>query len=593
MSIKIPKIILQTSISKQPGYIVNTIKHYCPGWEYFHFTDVEIIEFFNKYKLEEFPNITEKFNGFSKGQHKADLFRYYFLYIHGGMFLDSDAMIETNVENIIQSYDSVYVKSYMEHEHLFNGFIITPANSPIIYEALKHAYNTDDSILENKYHYFCVELWDIYKRLDISNVKIYHEQPGDYNGYGASKVLGDSSNVILRHYWYEKTVPNILDLPDISFDKYVYVGSSNTNPKIIPLTHKNIIGHNLLNKQNPEWRDTFDIRVENNQLIVLRTDVNEGWGQPVILPIKKKEILIYNGFPFHYEMIGFILDFCNTYDITATLVNTYMDNWIDVYSQKYTFHYKYTLPRREELQHYLLIFVLTDDDMSFPNDYVNNNVVCIDHVDRNRRENIKYHIPITAYNENIQNYILPTFKYVDYDTKMTILQNASRPIITILGNSTLPDNMDMFSLIQNFGDFDIYIINRSVPRDRFYASLPNVYLFENIMAEEMMRFLVSSTYVFYYPNTTANAYNQINNKAITAAMPMSFSTGCKLVIPKKMNTFLQLTSVVTYENEPIWLETAPSFVEVFEERNRLIQIRDRTMFELPHMKLFMECVENM
>ena len=42
------------------------------------------------------------------GAHKADLFRYYYLYINGGVYIDSDLMITTNIENIILNYDLVY-----------------------------------------------------------------------------------------------------------------------------------------------------------------------------------------------------------------------------------------------------------------------------------------------------------------------------------------------------------------------------------------------------------------------------------------------------------------------------------------------------
>jgi len=77
----IPKIIMQTSVHKQPEYIINIIKNKCPGWDYVHFTDDEIIKYFQENPIDELPNIIDKFKSFSKGQHKADLFRYYFLYL--------------------------------------------------------------------------------------------------------------------------------------------------------------------------------------------------------------------------------------------------------------------------------------------------------------------------------------------------------------------------------------------------------------------------------------------------------------------------------------------------------------------------------
>jgi mannosyltransferase OCH1-like enzyme len=50
--------------------------------------------------LKEFPNIAEVFHSFEKGEHKSDLFRYYFLYVKGGVFMDTDAMIEVDIDTI-------------------------------------------------------------------------------------------------------------------------------------------------------------------------------------------------------------------------------------------------------------------------------------------------------------------------------------------------------------------------------------------------------------------------------------------------------------------------------------------------------------
>ena len=147
--LKIPKHIFQTSKETLPPHVKKLINMYCPEWEYSHFTDNECIQFFKSNPIPGFPNIVEKFNSFTQGQHKADLFRYYYLYLRGGVFLDSDAMFETNIKNIIQDYNSVFAKSYMKNEHLFNGFIATYPKNDIIYQALKHAYNTGKMKLYN------------------------------------------------------------------------------------------------------------------------------------------------------------------------------------------------------------------------------------------------------------------------------------------------------------------------------------------------------------------------------------------------------------------------------------------------------------
>ena len=222
---KIPKIIMQTSKNKVDKHIINTIDKWCPKWEYYHFIDTEIIDFFKKNQLKEFPNIIEKFNSFQKGQHKADLFRYYFLYIKGGVFLDSDAEFETYIDKIIKNYIFVSVKTFMDENYIFNGFIATQAKNPIIYEALKHAYNADNAILNKlgngphglqHYHYFCEELWRIYHKLNLPNCKIYQEVDKSHEGYGGSIIIDDEKNKMISHYWKSKKIPIIETYYDFS-----------------------------------------------------------------------------------------------------------------------------------------------------------------------------------------------------------------------------------------------------------------------------------------------------------------------------------------------------------------------------------------
>ena len=58
---KIPKVIFQTSRTKQPEYVIDLIKSRSPGWEYIHFTDDDIFKFFEENTLDDFPDMKDKF----------------------------------------------------------------------------------------------------------------------------------------------------------------------------------------------------------------------------------------------------------------------------------------------------------------------------------------------------------------------------------------------------------------------------------------------------------------------------------------------------------------------------------------------------
>ena len=290
------------------------------------------------------------------------------------------------------------------------------------------------------------------------------------------------------------------------------------------------------------------------------------------------KILIYNGFPFHYEMIGFMLDFCRKYTIEATLVNKVMNHeWLDVYKQKFNFHYLQELP--SDLNSFTLIVLLTDDDMSYPNHLIFNNTLCIDHsINQNRRPQVKYHIPIIPFHEKITDFILPVFNYIDIESKIKKINERKRPVITFLGDSALPCDASVLRVIINLLDFDIYIINRRIVNKNF--NLPNVFFFENIPATEMFELLISSTYICFIPNKISRSYpDHYECKSMTAAMPLSFTTGCKLIIPQSMNKILKLKSVFEYAPYTQFaLDASPSLLETFHERDQLLKRRDTSLF---------------
>jgi mannosyltransferase OCH1-like enzyme len=825
----IPKVLFQTNKTELDDYVADMISlQLGPGWKYEFYNDKEVIQFFMDNPINDLPDIIKKYNSIEKGAHKADLFRYYYLYINGGFFMDSDAMVYVNMNTIVKQYHFVSVNSSCHPGTIFQGILGASPKNEIIKKALYKAYNTDLAILNSYYHYFCKQLYDIIHENNFGyNVKLYEERR--INNDDGDDIL-DGNTILFKHYWKHKNIPNYIyknltnwnnynkselhefdyriltayDIPTqlvrigpkedggyviadgfeydlfiscgvandvrfeedfldihkikcIAFDgtietfpshrnniewvnknigykntekttnlkKYIqnnkkiflkmdiegsefnwidsmtekelnqisqiviefhwpfdiyrmnmlkklnkthyiihvhgnngpsvynihnkkaglmniiipevfevtyinkklfdtslkkinknypvdkldygnhpdqtikqiefcipnndttlYVGSSNTNTKMINLKTKVLLGHNLINKQDPNWKDTFDIKLNNTELSITRMDLNDGWGQEILLPIKHNKILIYNGFNFHYEMIGFILDFCKKYEIGATLVLTCMDkSWVELYKTKYTFDVLATLPK--DLDYYLFVLVLTDDDISFPNDLINENVVCIDHFYTNRRINIKHHLPITPFNDTIESFTLPIFNYISYHDKINLL-TRKRPIISFVGNSSIPSAVSSFRFIDNFDEFDVYIINRSIPKN--YIKLPNVFLFENISAEELFKLLSKSTYICYIPNNSINSQLQMNCQSISASIPISFTTGCKLIIPSNMNKYLRLTSIIEYSiDSRVILEKMPSLKETFQERDHLMKIRDKSLFNLKHMQLYLDC----
>jgi mannosyltransferase OCH1-like enzyme len=214
--IVIPKMIFQTSrIDKPPNYVKEIIYRFSPGWEYQHFTDEDIMAFFDNFSDEEFPNLKSVFYSFHIGQHRADLFRYYYLYKCGGVFIDSDAMIYENIDHIVKNYDFFSVNSIYEPNSIFQGFIGATPYHPVIYKALKHVYEIDTRELINDYHVLCRKLYEIvlneYQEIENqgkeNKMKLYQEI---YGTNTEAYIINDENKIILIHYYRTKIIPNNL-----------------------------------------------------------------------------------------------------------------------------------------------------------------------------------------------------------------------------------------------------------------------------------------------------------------------------------------------------------------------------------------------
>jgi hypothetical protein len=195
---QITRTVIQTSKAPIADNVVSMLKAQLTGWDYVYFSDKDILQFFNDNTLEEFPDILGKFNSFASGPHRADLFRYYYLYIKGGVFIDSDLMLYDPIESIVGTKSFVSVWALRPEGSVFNGFLGGSPKHPILYAALKDAYSTSNEQLEEDYTLFCKNLGGFVNKNAETNVKMLREL---VNNDTFCKIEDpDSKKISLIHY---------------------------------------------------------------------------------------------------------------------------------------------------------------------------------------------------------------------------------------------------------------------------------------------------------------------------------------------------------------------------------------------------------
>jgi len=221
----IDKTIIQTS-KYYSNKIEKRLMSSFNGWKYRHFNDKECVKYIIDNPIKDFPNAIDKYNRYTNGAHRADFFRYYYLYINGGGFIDSDLMIYKNIDKDIQDYNFISVSSPHNPGCIFQGFLFVNKKSEIIYEALDKMYFDLDDRVEyiNSGRGYLEVTKDLNKILDkhgADDVKLftegrmfYYSSPVNINENKKFLAcpIGEENNWFGIHWFQEKIVHEMQDI---------------------------------------------------------------------------------------------------------------------------------------------------------------------------------------------------------------------------------------------------------------------------------------------------------------------------------------------------------------------------------------------
>lgn len=125
--------------SKIPHYILEQYVKYAPKYNLHIFDDEDCKAFLKEHYGVEF---VVKFESFQMGCHKADFFRYAYLFKMGGIYLDVKTILIRPIEEIFADHRICYIVRSIIPNSIYNGIIHTPPRNPLFKMLLMDLFHT-------------------------------------------------------------------------------------------------------------------------------------------------------------------------------------------------------------------------------------------------------------------------------------------------------------------------------------------------------------------------------------------------------------------------------------------------------------------
>jgi hypothetical protein len=267
---RIPKIIIQTSETFKHSAQQALLQEFNPEYEYRFFNDAQRREFL---KVTFLPKVLEAYDMLVPGAFKADLFRYGYLFIHGGCYFDDKIIARESLRNLIQPDDELILCEDVESDGILNSIIMT---TPQNFLFLKLLLTACDNILSRQMNDMLSLtgpklMYAVFKSfLTPQNVRFKHTViNNDFSSYKNFLITDIESQKLL----FSKTTQASLNT--FCHDPNHYRQLWNRNE----IFYKNKVSiHNVTLYVYPNpYVDTFKFAIDNNELTIERSDCHDPW----------------------------------------------------------------------------------------------------------------------------------------------------------------------------------------------------------------------------------------------------------------------------------------------------------------------------
>jgi len=264
------------------------------------------------------------------------------------------------------------------------------------------------------------------------------------------------------------------------------------------------------------------------------------------------EIAIINGFPFHYEMFGYLINFCRNYKHKLTIhTNIYNEQGYLLFFKHLFSDYEFEIKDMYSFDilkyKYDKIILATDDDPNFNlmDNIINSKTISIVHIEKNRCPYVKKAISVRPVaNEDLKDHCLPVYEiFNSFSKKNSIVHDCIN--ITILGGSYCNYEVNIINRIKSNKKIILHAISRCMIPEKFKGLSDRFQLniYRNIHIIDLIKMLGMSSYIL----TDITNNKDYENTTMSGAIPMSFNTLTPLIMSKQTNRYYKFNNVIEFD----------------------------------------------
>ena len=290
------------------------------------------------------------------------------------------------------------------------------------------------------------------------------------------------------------------------------------------------------------------------------------WEKMLGIKKRKCKIGIFNSFPFHYEMFGFILNYANAHNHKVDIFTNQSNDlgWLDFYREKFN-NFKVIDYQKFDgtMDKYDKFFLTTDDDPCFKPEWISDNVICINHYYKIRTPNCKFYLNCANFKDSNLEYTYPCYPLINnFDKKQC-------SIVNIIGGKE--HNIHIINRLQSKNKIKLNIFARYPPNiSELNKEMFEINMIENGNTCEMIEELKQGSYIFIN-NTPNNDHN--TGISCSGSLQLALSTLCKPIMMNTSNKYLQIENALEFDaesSEPINIDGEIDFKALEDERTKYV-----------------------